>query len=543
MPGKVTLVGAGPGDPGLLTRKGLEALERADVVVYDRLVSPAILALMPEGAVKINVGKEASRHPVPQEQINRILLEQAQQGHNVVRLKGGDPFLFGRGGEELELLAEHRIPFEEVPGITSAIAAPAYGGIPVTHRDCCSSLHIVTGHQRAGKELAIDFEALVRTGGTLVFLMGVSALPTICAGLLDAGMAPDTPAAVVERGTTPAQRRVSASLAELPRAAEAAAVQSPAVIVVGGVCALADQFDWFDHLPLKGKRVVVTRPRERAGTLSARLRALGADVWEYPCIATVPIPPCPDVDGALERLSGYEWLALTSPAGVDAVWACLDGKGLDARALGGLKLAAIGPGTAKALAGHGLRADYVPEVYDAAHLGAGLPARGRVLILRAEEGSPALTEALKGRNIGYDDVACYRTVYENPRSDELRAAVESGAAGIVTFTSASTVKGFVASVGEDADFSRMVGACIGAQTAAEARKHGIPAAVAREATMDALVEWITALQGEERKHVWGSRARPAPRAGKRRGAPPVPGDPPVPRQPDLPHLRGRDPPR
>ena len=217
MPGKVTLVGAGPGDPGLLTRKGLEALEKADVVVYDRLVSPAILALMPEGAVKINVGKEASRHPVPQEQINRILLEQAQQGHNVVRLKGGDPFLFGRGGEELELLAEHRIPFEEVPGITSAIAAPAYGGIPVTHRDCCSSLHIVTGHQRAGKELAIDFEALVRTGGTLVFLMGVSALPTICAGLLDAGMAPDTPAAVVERGTTPAQRRVSASLAELPR--------------------------------------------------------------------------------------------------------------------------------------------------------------------------------------------------------------------------------------------------------------------------------------------------------------------------------------
>ena len=210
MPGKVTLVGAGPGDPGLLTRKGLEALERADVVVYDRLVSPAILALMPEGAVKINVGKEASRHPVPQEQINRILLEQAQQGHNVVRLKGGDPFLFGRGGEELELLAEHRIPFEEVPGITSAIAAPAYGGIPVTHRDCCSSLHIVTGHQRAGKELAIDFEALVRTGGTLVFLMGVSVLPTICAGLLDAGMAPDTPAAVVERGTTPAQRRVSA---------------------------------------------------------------------------------------------------------------------------------------------------------------------------------------------------------------------------------------------------------------------------------------------------------------------------------------------
>ena len=490
MPGKVTLVGAGPGDPGLLTRKGLEALEKADVVVYDRLVSPAILALMPEKAEKINVGKQASRHPVPQEEINRILLDQARAGKNVVRLKGGDPFLFGRGGEELELLAEHHIPFEEVPGITSAIAAPAYGGIPVTHRDCCSSLHIVTGHQRAGKALNIDFEALVRTGGTLVFLMGVSALPVICAGLLDAGMAPDTPAAVVERGTTPAQRRISAALGDLPARAEAAGLQSPAVIVVGQVCALAEQFDWFDKLPLKGKTVVVTRPKARAGTLSARLRALGAEVWEYPCIETVPLLPCPALDGAMARLGDYRWLVLTSPAGVDALWGWLEARGLDARALGGLRLAAIGPGTAKALSAHGLRADYVPEVYDAAHLGEGLPGGGRALILRAEEGSPALTDALERRNIAFDDVATYRTVYDNPRSDELRSAVESGAAGMVTFTSASTVKGFVSSVGEDADFSRMVGMCIGAQTAAEARKHGIPVRVARQATMDALVELI-----------------------------------------------------
>ena len=298
MPGKVILVGAGPGDPGLLTRKGLEALRSADVVVYDRLVGPGILALMPEGAEQINVGKQAAHHPVPQEQINRILLDKALEGKTVVRLKGGDPFLFGRGGEELELLARHRIPFEEVPGITSAIAAPAYGGIPVTHRDCCSSLHIVTGHQRSGKELDIDFEALVRTGGTLVFLMGVSALPAICRGLLDAGMAPDTPAATVERGTTPSQRRTSATLADLPRRAEEVGVKSPAVIVVGQVCALAEQFDWFDRLPLKGKTVVVTRPKERAGTLSGRLRSLGADVWEYPCISTVPIDPCPGAGGS-----------------------------------------------------------------------------------------------------------------------------------------------------------------------------------------------------------------------------------------------------
>ncbi|OUN21851.1 uroporphyrinogen-III C-methyltransferase [Flavonifractor sp. An82] len=491
MPGKVTLVGAGPGDPGLLTRKGLEALQKAEVVVYDRLVSPAILAMMPEKAEHIDVGKQASRHPVPQDQINQILLDKALEGKNVVRLKGGDPFLFGRGGEELELLAQHGVSFEEVPGITSAISAPAYGGIPVTHRDCCSSLHIVTGHQRAGKELDIDFEALVRTRGTLVFLMGVSALPQICTGLLEAGMEPDMPAAVVERGTTPAQRRISATLGTLPAVAEEARVESPAVIVVGKVCALAEDFDWFDKLPLKGKRVVVTRPRERSGTLSARLRALGADVWEYPCIATLPLDPCPGVDKAMEELSGYEWLALTSPAGVEALWKWLEDHGRDARALGTVKLAAIGPGTAKALAAHGLRADYVPEVYDAAHLGEGLPATGKVLALRAEEGSPALTEALARRNIACDDVASYRTVYDNPRSQELREAVEGTEGLLVTFTSASTVKGFVSSVGEDADFSRMVGMCIGAQTAAEARKYSIPVRVAREATMDALVELIT----------------------------------------------------
>ena len=490
MPGKVTLVGAGPGDPGLLTRKGLEALQKAEVVVYDRLVSPAILALMPEEAEQINVGKQAARHPVPQDQINQILLDKALEGKNVVRLKGGDPFLFGRGGEELELLAAHGVPFEEVPGITSAIAAPAYGGIPVTHRDCCSSLHIFTGHQRAGNDLDIDFEALVRTRGTLVFLMGVSALEAICTGLLKAGMDPQTPAAVVERGTTPAQRRISATLSTLPAVAVEKQVESPAVIVVGKVCALAEDFDWFDKLPLKGKTVVVTRPKERSGTLSARLRALGADVWEYPCIATVPLDPCPAVDEAMERLREYQWLALTSPAGVEVLWRWLEDHGKDARALGTVKLAAIGPGTAKALSAHGLRADYVPEVYDAAHLGAGLPAAGNVLILRAEEGSPALTEELARRNIGFDDVASYRTVYENPRSQELREAVEGTEGLLVTFTSASTVKGFVSSVGEDADFSRMVGMCIGAQTAAEAQKYSIPVRVAREATMDALVETI-----------------------------------------------------
>jgi len=502
MCGSVTLVGAGPGDPGLLTLKGREVLEKAQVVVYDRLVSAAILDLIPAEAETINVGKESSHHPVPQEQINRILLEKALEGRNVVRLKGGDPFLFGRGGEELELLLEHHIPFQVVPGVTSAIAAPAYGGIPVTHRDCCSSLHIITGHQRAGKPLAIDFEALVRAGGTLVFLMGVTALPAICEGLLKAGMEADMPAAMVERGSTPAQRRVNATLSTLVQAAREAQIKSPAVIVVGRVCHLAEAFDWFDRLPLKGRTVVVTRPKKRAGSLSARLRALGAQVWEYPCIETRPLQPCPAMEAALENLGAYEWLALTSPAGVETLWSFLRGRALDARALGGVKLAAIGPGTAQALGEHGLQADYMPPVYDAAHLGEGLPGTGRALILRAREGSPALTQALEARKIPYDDVACYETFYENPRSQALREAVEGGTAPLVTFTSASTVKGFVSSVGADADFSAITGVCIGEQTAAEARKHGIPVKVAERATIDALLEAICGAARKEDDSQW-----------------------------------------
>lgn len=492
MSGKVILVGAGPGDPGLLTVKGLAALRNADVVVYDRLVSPGVLALMPVGAELINVGKVASHHPVPQEEINQILLDKALAGKTVVRLKGGDPFLFGRGGEELELLARNGVPFEEVPGIPSAIAVPAYGGIPVTHRDYTSSLHIITGHQRAGKALDIDFEALVRTRGTLVFLMGVTSLPEICGGLMDAGMERDMPAAIVEQGTTPRQRRLNGTVGTLAELARREGVASPAISIVGPVCTLSDQFDWFGALPLRGKTVVVTRPKDRAGTLSDRLRALGADVVEYPCIETVPLLPCPAMETALEHIGNYGFLVFTSPAGVEAMWACLLRLGKDARALGGVHLAAIGPGTDRALGEHGLRADYIPSIYDAAHLGAGLveQAPGQVLILRAELGSPALTQALDGAGICYDDIPCYATRYENPHAPELRVLIESGGADLVTFTSASTVKGFVSSVGADVDFSRFLGVCIGAQTAAEAARYGMKTVVAKEATMDAMVALV-----------------------------------------------------
>ena len=488
MSGNVILVGAGPGDPGLLTVKGREALAQAEVVVYDRLISPAILAMIPEGAEAIDVGKRAARHTVPQREINQILLRKAQEGKHVVRLKGGDPFVFGRGGEELEILAENGIDFQVIPGVTSAVAA-AYAGIPVTHRDCCSSLHVVTGHRREGTALDIQFRALVQGGGTLVFLMGVGALPEIVSGLLEAGMAPNTPAAMVERGTTPCQRRCGGTLSNLPERAAEMGISSPAVIVVGQVCAQAEKFDWFSRLPLKGRRILVTRPKERAGALSEKLRALGADVTEYPCIATVPLDPCPELEEALGRLSRYEWLAFTSPAGVEAVWRCLGRLGRDARAFGNIKLAAIGGGTAKALEGHGLSADLVPEVYDARHLGMALAgaAKARVLILRAQEGSPALTEALSGAGVSYDDIAVYRTIYQNPRWAELRRALDAGELAYVTFTSASTVKGFVSTVGADADFGKIVGLCIGEQTAGEAEKHGIPVQVAEKATVDALV--------------------------------------------------------
>ena len=488
MSGNVILVGAGPGDPGLLTLRGREALQQAEVVVFDRLVSPAILALIPPDAERIDVGKESCHHPVPQDQINRILLEQAQAGKRVVRLKGGDPFLFGRGGEELELLQTHGIRFEVVPGVTSALSAPAYAGIPVTHRDYCSSLHIITGHAKAGAALRIDFDALRRSGGTLVFLMGVSALPKICSGLLAAGMEPEMPAAVVERGTLPRQRKIIATLSTLPQAAETAQVQSPAIIVVGRVCQLSDRFDWFDALPLKGREVVVTRPAGRSGTLSARLRRLGANVTEYPCIRTVPRDPCPALDEAIAAMQHWRWLVFTSPAGPEIFFNRLRAAGKDARALAGVRLAAIGPKTAEVLAQYGLTADLVPPRYDSAHLAEAMAqVEGPVLLCRASRGSDALPEIFRKNNIPFSDIPCYDTVYENPDPSAVHSLLRAPV--LVTFTSASTVRGFVESL-PGADLSNVLGCCIGAQTAEEANKYGIAVVTAKEATMESLIECI-----------------------------------------------------
>ena len=486
--GSVILVGAGPGDPGLLTQKGRQAIENAQVVVYDRLVSPAILSLIPKDAEKINVGKESSNHLVPQEEINRILLRKAQEDKRVVRLKGGDPFLFGRGGEELELLEAAGIPFQVVPGVTSALSVPAYAGIPVTHRDFCSSVHIITGHARAGAELSIDFDALKRTGGTLVFLMGVTSLPKICKGLLDAGMAPDMPAAVIEKGTCPGQRKLISTLEKLPSEAEKAGVKSPAIIVVGKVCSLSNRFDWFDCLSLKGKTVVVTRPEDRSGTLTQRLRELGAEAVDYPCIRTVAREENPELEEAIGNLSRYRCLVFTSPAGPEIFFRRLRAAGRDARALSGLTLAAIGPKTAKALEKHGVTADLVPETYDSDHLAKALEAvEGPVLLCRASRGSTALPEMLERKGIPFADVPIYDTVYTAPDPQKVDALL--GEKLLVTFTSASTVRGFVESL-PGRDLKNVIGCCIGKQTEAEAKKYGLTTVVSQEATMDSLMETI-----------------------------------------------------
>ncbi len=495
MAGKVWLVGAGPGDPGLFTLRGREVLQQADLVVCDALVGPGVLSMIPETARVIYAGKRSGNHTIPQEEINRILLEEAQKGNRVVRLKGGDPFLFGRGGEELELLRQHEVPFEVVPGITSALAVPAYNGIPVTHRDFCSGVHIITGHKRDGRSCDIDYDALVQCQGTLIFLMGVGALPEICAGLLNAGMSPDMPVAVLEKGTTARQRRISATLGTLTEACARSAIQTPAVIIVGRVCSLAEEFSWYEKLPLAGVKVLVTRPKELISSLTSMLRLKGAEVLEFPAIATEPVADREALAAAIRNLKtgGFDWLVFTSPSGVKIFLQQLMDV-CDLRALAGTKIAAIGKGTEKALRQAGLRADFVPSVYDGKTLGAELAERcrdgERILIPRAAAGNRELTEELNKRNnLIITDLPTYHTVYRSPRVLDELGILQREDVDFAVFTSASTVKGFVESA-RGIDFSKIRAVCIGRQTQKAAGDFGMPTWVAAEATLESLVDCV-----------------------------------------------------
>lgn len=497
--GKVWLVGAGPGDIGLFTIKGLEVLKQADVVVYDSLVGQGVLSRIPETARLINVGKRASHHTMAQENINRVLLEEAQKGNRVVRLKGGDPFLFGRGGEELELLSENGIPYEIVPGVTSPISVPAYNGIPVTHRDFCSSLHIITGHKRAGQEYDIDFAALVNTKGTLVFLMGIAALEDICKGLLDAGMDPDMPAAVLQKGTTAGQKRVVSTVSGLKAEVDRQGIETPAIIVVGKVCSLADKFAWYEKLPLAGWKVLVTRPRNMISRTSSILRKKGAEVLELPAIRTEPMEDQSRLYEAFEQLDTYKWLVFTSPTGVEVFFGEMQKKEKDIRSLGMAKIAAVGEGTKKKLKEKGLYVDLMPEVYDGDSLGEALAQtlRGgeKILIPRAEAGNKNLTALLERAGAFVEDVPTYRTCYEKSVLIDEKKEFETGSIDCVVFTSASTVKGFVEGT-EGLDYTKVKAACIGKQTKAAADEYGMETYMAKKATIESLIALVEQMKQE-----------------------------------------------
>ncbi len=492
MIGKVWLVGAGPGDAGLLTIRGREVLENADVVVYDSLIGQSILSLIPDSARLIFAGKRSGCHYLPQEETNRILLEEAMKGCRVVRLKGGDPFLFGRGGEELELLAENGVPFEVVPGVTSAIAVPAYNGIPVTHRDYASSVHIITGHRRNGFRPDIDYQALVKLDGTLVFLMGIAALEDICSGLLSAGMDPNMPAAVLERGTTADQRRIVATVGTITERCAREQVQTPAIILVGKVCSLEKAFGWYEKRPLAGVRVLLTRPRELISALAVMLRQEGAEVLELPAIRTEPAADMTPLRQAFQKLSRgeYAWVVFTSPSGVRIFFEELI-RQADIRALGAVKLAAIGQGTQKALLQHGIRADFMPSVYDGDTLGkelAGLLNPGdAVLIPRASVGNPELPARLRAAGASVDDIPTYDTLHTPSRVLDEKALIESGDLDFAVFTSASTVRGFADSAA-GTDLSAVNAVCIGRQTAAAASKLGMRTWTSDKATLASLVQ-------------------------------------------------------
>ncbi len=492
--GIVYLVGAGPGDPGLATVRAVELISTADVILYDRLVPTRLLDGAREGAELVYVGKEPGKPTLPQEEINRLLVENGSAGRRVVRLKGGDPFVFGRGGEEAEALAEAGVSFEVVPGVTAGVAAPAYAGIPVTHRDEASAVAFVTAHEDPGKpESAIDWAALAAFPGTLVFYMGVRALPDVAAALQRNGRSGDEPAAVIERGTQPAQRSVTGTLAQIADLAAEAAIKPPAVTVVGPATALHERLAWVGRAPLHGKRVAVTRARAQASGLAARLEDLGAEVAEVPAIRIVPRIDRDEVREAVDTLAagGYDLLALTSPNGAELLMRAIFDAGLDSRALAGVSVAAIGPGTAGALRDHGIVADLVPARSIAESLAEELIARRvegkRVLIARAAEARDVLPRELEQAGASVTVAALYETVREqlDERRLDLLAAAE-----YVTFTSSSTVRFLLEAIGGPDRFPRSARVVsIGPVTSETLREHGLEVHVeAQRHDIDGLVD-------------------------------------------------------
>lgn len=493
--GRVALVGAGPGDPGLLTLRGRECLEEADLVLHDSLVDPRILRLARPGAEVVSVGKRggAGDRDAEQAAIHERMLAAARAGRVVVRLKGGDPFVFGRGGEEAEVLVEAGIPFEVVPGITSAVAVPAYAGIPVTQRGLASAVVVVTGHEAPGAASSPDWAALARVD-TLVVLMARKRLAEVVGKLLGAGRPAAEPAALVHRGTTNAQRVVVATLAELPDEVERAGIGTPSLLVVGEVVRLRERLSWFERRPLLGRRIVVTRPREQSARLVSRLERLGAVTLEAPAIEVEAIDPPAALDAALAELDRYEWIVFTSRNGVRVFLDRLLAVGRDLRALGRASIAVIGRATAEALEERGLRPDLVPAEFVAESLAAELGPRvsgRRVLLPRAERARDVLPRSLRAAGAEVVEVPTYRSVRPRGLPGDVLAALAEGTVDAVTFTSSSTADGFLALLDADgrAALRRTRLVSIGPVTSETLRGHGFPPAIeARRFDVEGLAE-------------------------------------------------------
>jgi uroporphyrinogen III methyltransferase/synthase len=501
--GSVCLVGAGPGDPGLITMKGLQRLEAADVVVYDRLVDRRLVDRARADAEVINVGKLPGQRRNPQADINALLVERARAGKQVVRLKGGDPFIFGRGGEEAESLVDHGIPFEVVPGVTSAVAAPAYAGIPLTQRGVASSLTIVTGTESPDKpESAVAWDKLAQVDGTLVVLMGWDALASIAAALVRAGRSAETPVALVQWGSQPFQRTVVGTLADIKEKAGDAGVAPPVVAVIGNVVKLRDKLRWFDNRPLFGKRVLVTRTRAQASALSDLLYREGAEPLEAATIQIQGMVDYSELDAALGSLSEYDWVVFTSANTVQAVFDRLGHLGRDSRAFHSAQVASIGPGTAARLQEHGIVPDLVPTEFVSEAMVDALKHRGvagaRVLFASSDIRRDAIPDGLAGLGARVTEVTVYRNVVPKDAGARISEVLSQGI-DVATFTSSSTVRNLAALIDGDLDrLGQARIACIGPITAAAVRETGLEVhMVAREHTIAGLVDALKAYYTRE----------------------------------------------
>jgi len=497
--GKVFFVGAGPGEPDLITVRGKQLIDSADAVVYDALANSALL---PPGARETGrpelyyVGKRGgAKNPVTQHEINELLVKLARDGKRVVRLKGGDPFVFGRGSEEAQAMNDASVPFEIVPGITAGIAAPAYAGIPVTHRGLSTSVTFVTGHEDPAKpHTQTNWSALAKSGGTIVLYMGVKTLASITSALLKDGMPPEMPAAAIQWGTHPRQRTVVATLDTIASKVEEQNIGAPSIIVIGWSVVLRDELNWFEKRPLYGRRIVVTRATQQALALTERLRELGADVVEMPAtqIARLDLAP---LRSAIAGLSRYQWLMLTSQNAVSIFWEQLLGEGKDARALAGLKVAAVGPATAGALLEHGVTVDVIPKRFVAEGLLEMMRDRDdvsgkRVLYVTAEGARDVLPQGLREMGAHLDVIEAYRSIPDGEGAERLARTIESGKLDLATFTSGSAVRGYVDAIGEDLA-KHVPAVSMGPQTSEALREAGIEVkAEAKESTLDGLVSAV-----------------------------------------------------